>query len=104
MKSAGLIDVSWEELGKIFNCELRGDEPGWSESAYRKKYQYAKRLYQDVFSKIDAPDYVYDLDVKKRELEKLKKQIQTEKLEYNKWLREEARDELIFEKIIDEIK
>lgn len=41
---------------------------------------------------------------RKLELEKLKKQVQTEKLEYNKWLREDARDELFIEKISEAIK
>lgn len=40
----------------------------------------------------------------KREAEKELKKVQTEKLEYNRWLREEARDELIMEKICDAVK
>ncbi len=39
----------------------------------------------------------------KREAEKELKKVQAEKLEYNKWLREEARDKLITEKICDAI-
>ena len=42
--------------------------------------------------------------MQKRELEKAKIKLQTEKLEYNRWLREEARDELICEKICNAIK
>jgi hypothetical protein len=40
----------------------------------------------------------------KRELDKARIKLQTEKLEYNRWLREEARDELICEKIVSAIK
>ena len=39
----------------------------------------------------------------KHEATKELKKIQTEKLEYNKWLREEARDELIIQKISEAI-
>lgn len=40
---------------------------------------------------------------KKRALEKEKIKVQTEKLELNRWMREEARDELIIEKITEAI-
>lgn len=44
-----------------------------------------------------------DIAEQRRELEKERIKLQTEKLEYNRWLREEARDELITEKICDAI-
>ena len=40
----------------------------------------------------------------RRELEKERKKYQTEKIEYNKWLRENARDELIAEKIAEAVR
>ena len=84
---------------------MRGnDEPWLDESAYRKPYQDAKIYYENVFSKMIDGQYSADISAQKRELEKLKKQIQTEKIEYNKWLREEARDELILEKISNTIR
>lgn len=45
-----------------------------------------------------------EIRLQKRELEKERKKLQTELLEYNRWLREEARDELITEKIVEAIK
>jgi len=44
-----------------------------------------------------------DIDDKLRELQKERYKIQTEKLENNRWLRENARDELILEKILNAI-
>jgi len=44
-----------------------------------------------------------EIDVKIRELKKERYKLQTEKLENNRWLRENARDELITEKIIEAI-
>ena len=92
--------MSWTDLSAIFNKELRdGEEQYLNESAYRKSYTYAKNYYDDVFSKFSGDEYLEELRQQKRELEKERKKIQTEKIEYNKWLREEARDEMIAEKL-----
>lgn len=104
-KSAGLLDMSWPQISDLFNKELRDEDEKWyNESAYRKPYQEAKGYYEDVFSKMSSESLLQNMQAQKRELEKLKKQIQTEKIEYNRWLREEARDELILEKITGAIK
>lgn len=52
---------------------------------------------------VDSNAQLEELKLLKRELEKERKKIQTERLEYNKWLREEARDEMIAEQICDAI-
>ena len=105
-KDSGLIDDTWSELSPILNKELDIEETEWrGESAWRKKYRVMQQAYDDVFSKQQFSESHYDeLDIKKRELEKAKIKLQTEKLEYNRWLREEARDELICEKICEAIK
>ena len=102
-KDSGLLEMTWEELADVFNKELREEDKEYNSSAYRKPYQQAKEYYQDVFSKMVDAGYSKELQVQKRELEKIKKQVQTEKLEYNQWLREEARDELITEKIVSAV-
>ena len=51
----------------------------------------------------DSDEQLKELEFQKRELNKAKVKLQTEKLEYNRWLREEARDELITEKICNAI-
>lgn len=103
-KDNGLIDMSWPELAVILNNELRDSEEQYlNESAYRKSYTYAKNYYDDVFSHFAVEDYLDGLREQKRELEKERKKLQTEKIEYNKWLREEARNELIAEKIAEAI-
>ena len=82
------------------NSELDTDN---DSSVYRKRYRDFSRAYENVFSKTESDQYQKDLIEKKRELEKLKKQIQTEKVEYNQQLRIEARDELLVEKIRDAV-
>ena len=105
-KDAGLIDSTWEELTPRLNAELGIEETEWrGSSAFRKAYRWMQRAYDNVFRQNGfIGTQGDDLDVKKRALEKEKIKLQTEKLEYNKWLREEARDELICEKICNEIK
>nr|DAO66508.1 MAG TPA: DNA polymerase II small subunit [Caudoviricetes sp.] len=48
-------------------------------------------------------NHLEELKEQTRKLQKAKYQLQTEKIEYNKWLRENARDELILEKIQEAI-
>ena len=105
-KDANLIDSTWEELTPRLNAELGIDETEWrGSSAFRKAYRWMQRAYDNVFRQNGFIGVQGDeLDVKKRELEKEKIKLRTEKLEYNRWLREEVRDELICEKIVEAIK
>ena len=92
---------TWKEVRDILNNLLNYS---YNESTYRKKYQYFNKLLYANSSKFsDSESQLETLREEKHELEKLKKQIQTEKIEYNKWLREEARDKLITEKIVNAI-
>lgn len=100
LKESGIIEESWDDISDTLNSELRGDEPWYDVSVYRKRYRDFKRSYENIFSKMNGDEYCQDLSEKTRQLEKEKKKVQTEKLEYNRWLREEARDELIIEKLV----
>lgn len=92
--------MDWDAIAAIINKEFRsGDDQYYGESAYRKPYLCAKKYYEDVFSHMESDDFINDLQFEKRELEKERKKLQTEKIEYNKWLREEARDEMLRESI-----
>lgn len=108
MKDNGLIDLSWEELANLFNDELRGgcEEAYLNESAYRKPYQQAKRYFDaGVFNDIkNNVEYEAALTEARQELYKERQKLRDEKIEYNKWLREQARDELICEKICAEVR
>lgn len=105
-KDAGLIDSTWEDLTPRLNTELGIEETEWrGSSAFRKAYRWMQRAYDNVFRRNGFIGVQGDeLDIKKREVEKATIKLRTEKLEYNRWLREEARDELICEKICDEIR
>lgn len=106
-KSSGLLgDMTWVDIAAFLNKEFREDETKYYDSsAYRKKYKNFADAYEGIFSKTNFTESQMDEYVnQKRELDKARIKLQTEKLEYNRWLREEARDELICEKIVSAIK
>lgn len=96
---------NWKEITPLVNKELfDDDEPQYrDESAYRKAVKYARDFYEAGVFGNNEDDYFKKLQVEKRELEKAKVKLQTEKLEYSRWIREEARDELITEKICNAV-
>lgn len=104
-KDSGVLNITWQEVADILNSELIDDESEYlGESAYRKKYQQAKAFYDDVFSKMYSTEYSDQIAAERRQLIKERYKLQTEKLEYSRWLREDARDELFEEKTIEAIK
>lgn len=96
---------NWKEITPFINRELFGEDESQfrDESAYRKAVKYARDFYEAGVFGESEDEYYQKLQNEKRELQKVKVQVQTEKLEYSRWLREEARDELITEKICDAI-
>lgn len=92
---------SWQAVADILN-ELLDTE--YTESKFRKQRQaFDKMLAANQSKYADSNAQLREIEVQKRELEKAKIKLQTEKLEYSRWLREEARDELITEKICESI-
>lgn len=92
---------SWQAVADILN-ELLGTE--YTESKFRKQRQaFDKMLAANQSKFVDSDTQLREIEIQKRELEKAKVKLQTEKLEYSRWLREDARDELITEKIVEAI-
>ena len=105
-KASNVIEERWEDINPTLNAELGLSEDEWKDvSVYRKRYRLYEDAWNNIFSKSNFIDeQTLTLEEQKRELEKAKIKLQTEKLEYNRWLREEARDELICDKICNAIK
>lgn len=106
-KNNGLLgDMTWVDIAAFLNKEFREDDTKYYDSsAYRKKYKNFSDAYEGIFSKTDfTASQINEYENQRRELQKEKIKLQTEKLEYNRWMREEARDELICEKICDAIR
>lgn len=91
----------WAKIAAELNKRLNKD---YNESTYRKRFQAyceMKAACKDIDS--DFNGSTNDISVLKRELEKERKKLQTEKLEYNRWLRENAREEMVEEGIYNAI-
>ena len=55
-------EATWKELAPLINEQWREDESEWrDESAYRKKYQYSKAFYEDVFAGMSDNSYLEKL-------------------------------------------
>ena len=92
---------TWDEVANIMN-RLTGSE--YTESKWRKQYNTFVKMFNTNKNQVtDINQYTNELDTIRINLEKERKKLQTEKIEYNKWLRENARDEMIFESIQESI-
>lgn len=102
-KDSGELDMDWDGVANIINREFRENEDEYREaSAYRKPYQQAKRFYESgVFKQLSGSEYIKQIEESTRKLTAEKIKVQTEKLELNRWRREDARDELIIEKLAE---
>ena len=96
---------NWKEVTPIVNKELYGDDESQyrDESAFRKPPKYARDFYEAGVFGNNEDEYFKKLQKEKSEIEKLKIQVQTEKLELHRWKREDARDDLLIEKICNSI-
>lgn len=84
------LGLTWDHIARILN-ELLGKDVG--ESVYRKKW--ARKFRDDnLLDKNNDYDETEEQRIRKERIK-----LQTEKIEYNKYLRETARDELLIEKI-----
>lgn len=92
---------SWDEVAKLLNKELNYE---YTESKYRKDYNSFKKLFEANRAKlVDGQEQLESIRNASNELKKERIRLQTEKMEYNSWLRENARDELIVEKLLSAI-
>lgn len=96
---------NWKEITPFVNKELFSDDESQyrDESAYRKGVKYARDYFEAGCFGVGEDEYLKKLQKEKSEIEKIKIQVQTEKLELHRWKREDARDDLITEKICNAI-
>lgn len=103
-KMSGLSEDDWQDIidrhGLDINRDtLRKNCTGIFGSVFVKQY------YEDKNAKDDFSDdeYIKKLEDKKRELERARIKLNSDKVEYNKWLREDCRNEMIVEKLVNAI-
>ena len=100
-----LYGLSNVEIGNLCN---KAFGVNYDESTHRKKTMNYLQGYYDAKEEFDNADdqissLLNELKETKRELQKERYKLQSEKIDYNRSLREEARDELITEKIVNAI-
>jgi hypothetical protein len=100
-KNKDLYGLDSQSIADLINKET-GDN--FNESTYRKWFRTYAEGYEDgVKENVDDNKFIRELEIKKQEFEKEKIKVQTEKLNLNQMLREQARMELFEEKITDAI-
>lgn len=92
-----IYGLTYDRIAELLNFETGNN---FGESTYRKEYASFKRgrTYERESNPSD------EIEVRLREVQKEKIKVQTQLLEYNRWLRENARDELFVEQIVSAIR
>ena len=105
-KDSGLINLDWNGIADIMNREFREDESEYrSESAYRKLYQCAVKLFNaGVFDRYTSEDErIRELLEAKHALQIEKQKLSDERTELNRALREQARKEAYIDLVSKQI-
>jgi len=91
--------LQWTDVASVLN-EFLGQD--CNESTYRKWWKNFKEGfdYAIVYNASDDT-YLHELEEKTNNLALERKKLQTDKLEYNRWTREQARVELFYEQMLD---
>ena len=96
---------SWTEINDAVNSELGIDEDKWrDESAFRKKYQAAKKFYDNVFSKYQGSTSGENLDEKIDTIKKLTVSLRDERNELNRKYREASRRDAYIDQLVRAVK
>ena len=104
-KDSGALNANWEEVADLLNSELRTEDTYYTSSAYRKQYQYAKKYFDNCFSKMisksrhEDDDYLKKLEKLHSDIKKEKIKLQTLNIERNRIDRSVARQELFYEQV-----
>ena len=98
-------DVTWDDITDYYN-DATGEQV--SKDTIRKGAFLLQRfgdfLQPTTGGEVYIPAVAEDSVADAREFQKERMKLQTEKLEYNRWLRQNARDDLLIEKLTDAIR
>lgn len=101
-KDSGLLDIDWNGISDLMNKYFGDPDKPYSEAAWRKPYQMAKKFLEaGVFNKLSEDEYFKELRIQKQEIQKEKRKLYDERLDINRRLREESRLETTIEKFED---
>lgn len=98
-KDSGLLDIDWNGIADLMNKYFGDPDKPYSEAAWRKPYQMAKKFLENgVFNNLSEDEYFKELRLQKQEIQKEKRKLYDERLDINRRLREESRLETTIEK------
>lgn len=98
-KDSGVLDIDWNGIADLMNKYFGDPDKPYSEAAWRKPYQMAKKFMEaGVFNKLSEDEYFKELRLQKQEIQKEKRKLFDERLDINRRLREESRLETTIEK------
>lgn len=98
-KDSGLLDIDWNGIADLMNKYFGDPDKPYSEAAWRKPYQMAKKFLENgVFNSLSEDKYFKELQLQKQEIQKEKRKLYDERLDINRRLREESRLETTIEK------
>lgn len=98
-KDSSLLDIDWNGIADLMNKYFGDPDKPYSEAAWRKPYQMAKKFLEaGVFNKLSEDEYFKELRLQKQEIQKEKRKLYDERLDINRRLREESRLETTIEK------
>lgn len=101
-KDSGLLDMDWNGIADLMNKYFGDPDKPYSEAAWRKPYQMAKKFLENgVFNNLSEDEYFKELRLQKQEIQKEKRKLYDERLDINRRLREESRLETTIEKFED---
>lgn len=100
-KDSGIIDMDWNDIAQLMNSEFVSNGKPYSEAAWRKPYQMAKKFFEHgVFNHLDKDKYFKELQIQKDEIYKEKRKLYDQRREYNKLLTHDARAEHLNDELI----
>lgn len=103
-KDSGVLNMSWDEIADIINKEIGNEDTPYSEAAFRKPYQQAKRYYDaGVFKELTNEEYAKELEYQRQELAKQQIKTRDERTELNRLIREQARRESYKDQVLRSI-
>lgn len=92
------IDLDWSELIDLLKLNCSADHLRKLSYAYK---EMTENLYSKQLESVEDGEFLDKLTQKKLELQKERAKLSAEKNEINKWIREQGRSELFYEKYLD---
>src|SRR5690606_3324477 len=92
------IDLDWSEIIDLLQLDCSPDHLRKLSYAYKEMSEY---LESKQMESIEDDELLDKLTKKKIELQKERAKLSAEKNEINRWIREQGRNELFYEKYLD---